>query len=162
MKNIAVFSGSFCPFTKGHEDILNKALPLFDEIIALIGNNSEKNNIFSVNQRIEWIKTIYKDNPKVRVESYNGMTVDFCKSNGVKYIIRGLRNNMDFVKEQEMAKINNKLCQGLETLFILPSQGLDIVSSTLVRELWSNCCDYSEYLSYKLPDHMQTTRIVLS
>lgn len=89
MKNIAVFSGSFCPFTKGHEDILNKALPLFDEIIVLIGNNSEKNNIFSVNQHIEWIKTIYKDNPKVRVESYNGMTVDFCKSNGVKYIIRG-------------------------------------------------------------------------
>lgn len=148
---IGVFPGSFCPFTKGHEDIVNKALPLFDEIIIAIGNNSEKKYVFPLVQRIQWIKDIYKDEPKIRVESYNGFTVDFCKSVEAKYIIRGIRGNMDFLKEHELAKTNKMLCPEIETVFVLSSPGYEIISSTLVRELWSNLKDYSQYLSYKLP-----------
>ena len=95
-KRIAIFPGSFDPITKGHENILLRALPLFDEIIVAIGKNSSKNNYFSLEQREKWLKQVFKNEPKVRVEAYTGLTIDFCKKINADYILRGLRTSADF------------------------------------------------------------------
>ena len=152
MKKIAVFAGSFCPFTKGHEDIVSKALPLFDQIIIAIGHNIDKKDIFSVEDRLQWIKSIYQDTPTMKVVAYTGLTVDFCRENGANYLIRGIRNSLDFMKEQELALVNRKLNPNIETVFLLASPGCEIISSSLVRELWSHGADYSPFVSYKLPE----------
>ena len=152
MEKIAVFAGSFCPFTKGHEDIVSKALPLFDQIIIAIGHNIDKKDIFSVEDRLQWIKSIYKDTPAVKVIAYTGLTVDFCRENGANYLIRGIRNPLDFMKEQELALVNQKLNPDIETVFLLATPGCEIISSSLVRELWSHGADYSSFVSYKLPE----------
>jgi pantetheine-phosphate adenylyltransferase len=151
MKKIAVFAGSFCPFTKGHEDIVSKALPLFDQIIIAIGHNIDKKDIFSVEDRLQWIRSIYQDTPTVKVVAYTGLTVDFCRENGANYLIRGIRNPLDFMKEQELALVNRKLNPNIETVFLLASPGCEIISSSLVRELWSHGAEYSPFVSYKLP-----------
>lgn len=152
MPTIAVFAGSFCPFTKGHEDIVKKAIPLFDRIIIAIGHNYNKKDVFSVEQRMEWIKQIYKDTDKVEIVSYQGLTVDLCKKTGAQYLIRGLRNAADYAIEEEMRLANKMLCPEVETFFIPASAEWAAVSSTLVRELWSLKADYSQLLSYQLPE----------
>ena len=155
MDKIAVFAGSFCPFTKGHEEIVAKALPLFDKVIIAIGYNIQKQNLFTVEQRMKWIRDLYSGNPAVEVTSYTGLTVDLCRRTGARFLIRGLRNAADFLAEQEMAAANHRLCPDVETVFLASSPELSAVSSSLVRELWSFGADYSPYLSYKLPDKLQ-------
>ena len=117
MEKIAVFAGSFCPFTKGHEEIVAKALPLFDKIIIAIGYNIQKQNLFTVEQRTQWIHDLYAGNPAVEVTSYTGLTVDLCRRTGARFLIRGLRNAADFLAEQEMAAANHCLCPDVETVF---------------------------------------------
>ena len=151
MKKIAVFAGSFCPFTKGHEDIVSKALPLFDQVIIAIGHNIDKKDIFSVQDRLQWIINLYQDMPSVKVVAYTGLTVDFCRENEANYLIRGIRNPLDFMKEQELAQVNRHLYPEVETIFLLASPGCEIISSSLVRELWSHGADYTPFVSYKLP-----------
>ena len=153
MEKTAVFAGSFCPFTKGHEDIVQQALPLFDKIIIAIGHNINKKDTFTVEQRMQWIQKLYADCPKVEVFAYTGLTVDFCRNVNARYLIRGVRNGQDFANEQTMAEINRKLNPDVETVLFLASQQWLIVSSSLVRELWSFGADYSPYLSYQLPEH---------
>lgn len=153
MEKIAVFAGSFCPFTKGHEDIVRKALPLFDKIIIAIGHNFNKKDLFSVEDRQHWIENLYLGLPAVKVLTYTGLTVDFCKKVGANYLIRGIRNPLDFMQEQELAQVNRQLNPDVETVFLLASPGCEIVSSSLVRELWSHGADYSPYLSYRLPEY---------
>ena len=153
MEKIAVFAGSFCPFTKGHEEIVSKALPLFDRIIIAIGHNYNKRDVFSVEERIGWIQSLYSAIPTVEVRSYTGLTVDFCREVGARYLVRGLRNPLDFMQEQELAKVNRQLNADVETVFLLSSPEWEIVSSSLVRELWSHGADYSPYVSYKLPEY---------
>ena len=152
MEKTAVFAGSFCPFTKGHEDIVSKVLPLFDQIIIAIGHNIHKNDLFSVEKRLQWIENLYHDNTAVKVMTYTGLTVDFCRENGARYLIRGIRNPLDFMQEQELAQVNHQLNPDVETIFLLASPGCEIISSSLVRELWSHSADYTPYLSYKLPE----------
>lgn len=152
MPTIAVFAGSFCPFTKGHEDIVKKALPLFDRIIIAIGHNYNKKDVFPVEQRMEWIKQIYNGNEKIEVTSYQGLTVDLCRKARAQYLIRGLRNASDYTLEEEMRLANKTLCPEVETLFIPASAEWAAVSSSLVRELWSLKADYSRFLSYQLPE----------
>ena len=152
MKKIAVFAGYFCPFTKGHEEIVAKALPLFDKIIIAIGYNIQKQDIFSVEDRLQWINGIYQKTPSVKVAAYTGLTVDFCHENGAGYLIRGIRNSLDFMKEQELAQVNRQLSPDVETVFLLASPGCEIISSSLVRELWSHGADYTPFVSYKLPE----------
>lgn len=152
MEKIAVFAGSFCPFTKGHEDILQKALPLFDRVVVAIGHNFQKKDLFSVEERMQWIREIYADNPKVEVGSYQGLTVDFCRQIGARYMVRGLRNAADYAAEQEMALVNRKLNPEVETVFFLSDPDCAMISSSLVRELWSLGADYASFLSYKLPE----------
>lgn len=153
MEKTAVFAGSFCPFTKGHEDIVHKALSLFDKVIIAIGHNINKKDLFPVEERLHWIENLYYNNPAVNVLTYTGLTVDFCKKTGVCHLVRGIRNPLDFMQEQELAQVNRQLNPDVETVFLLASAGYETISSSLVRELWSHGADYTPYVSYKLPEY---------
>lgn len=151
MPNIAMFAGSFCPFTKGHEDIVSKALPLFDKIYIAVGHNFQKKDLFTVEQRINWIKQLYISNHKIEVIHYEGLTVDICHKIQARFLIRGLRNAADYSVEQEIALINQQLSPEITTIFIPTSPQYTAVSSSLVRELWSLHVDYSSFVSFPLP-----------
>jgi pantetheine-phosphate adenylyltransferase len=138
MKRIAIFPGSFDPITKGHENILQRALPLFDEIIIAIGKNSSKQSYFSLEQREKWIKQVFPDQPKVRVETYTGLTIDFCKKMNAKFILRGLRTSADFEFEKAIAQNNKIMAPEIETDFILPIPELSAINSTIVRDIVRN------------------------
>ena len=132
--NKAIFPGSFDPITLGHVDIINRGITLFDEVIIAIGENSSKNYMFSLEERIAFIETTFKDNPKVSVVSYSGLTIDFCKAIGVEFILRGLRNPADFEFEKAIAHTNRHLST-LETVFLLTSAQTSFISSSIVREI---------------------------
>ena len=132
--NKAIFPGSFDPITLGHVDIINRGVTLFDEVIIAIGENSSKNYMFSLEERIAFIETTFKDNPKVSVVSYSGLTIDFCKAIGVEFILRGLRNPADFEFEKAIAHTNRHLST-LETVFFLTSAQTSFISSSIVREI---------------------------
>ena len=135
----AVFPGSFDPFTLGHLDILKRSLLLFDEII--VGKNIDKQTMFSEKQRISFIEKCFKNEPKIKVESYDGLTIDFCKKLGANFIVRGIRNNGDFEFEKAIARTNRKLSK-IETVFLLTSTQTSFISSTIVRELILNKGNY--------------------
>lgn len=130
----ALFAGSFDPYTIGHHSLVERALPLFDRIIIAIGENSGKSSSLSVDERINRISELYAGNPKIKVISYNGLTVDTCKAEGAKWLLRGVRSVADFEYERNLADINRKI-SGIETviLFTLPEHAC--VSSSVVREL---------------------------
>jgi pantetheine-phosphate adenylyltransferase len=137
MKKIALFPGSFDPFTKGHESVLRKALPFFDEIVVGVGVNTSKNSFFSVASRINHIQSIYHTDSKVKVQEFNQLTVDYCKELHASCIIRGLRDTKDFEYEKSIAQINLQIA-GIETLFFLTDVALAPVSATIIRELAKN------------------------
>jgi pantetheine-phosphate adenylyltransferase len=141
--NKAIFPGSFDPITLGHVDIINRGVTLFDEVIIAIGENSSKNYMFSLEERIAFIKTTFKDNPKVSVVSYSGLTIDFCKAIGVEFILRGLRNPADFEFEKAIAHTNRHLST-LETVFLLTSAQTSFISSSIVREIIRYDGDYKK------------------
>lgn len=134
-QRIAVFPGTFDPITLGHVDILKRSLELFDEIIIAIGVNTKKATLFSLEQRISWIKAIFADEEKVSVEQYDTLTVEFCKQRGANFLLRGLRNGTDFDYEIHIAQTNQKLAPGIETVFVMSSPELSYISSTIVRDL---------------------------
>ncbi|HIF84951.1 MAG TPA: pantetheine-phosphate adenylyltransferase [Flavobacteriaceae bacterium] len=137
----AIFPGSFDPFTLGHLDVLKRSLSLFDEITVGIGKNDQKKTMFSEQQRIEFIKKCFKNESKIKVESYEGLTIDFCKKIGAKFIVRGIRNNGDFEFEKAIARTNRKLSK-IETIFLLTSAKTSFISSSIVRELIVNNGNY--------------------
>jgi pantetheine-phosphate adenylyltransferase len=139
----AVFPGSFDPFTLGHQDIVIRGTTIFDEIIVGIGINTEKQYMFSLDQRKAFIEECFKDQPKVRVVSYQGMTINFCKSVEASYILRGVRNNGDFEFEKAIARTNRKLSD-IETVFLLTSAKTSFISSSIVREIIRNTGDYTQ------------------
>jgi len=143
--NIAVFAGTFDPFTIGHQDIVNRALPLFDKIIIAIGINDEKKPLFSIEERIKIIQKSYFNHPKIIVETYSGLTGAFCKKNDAQYLIRGIRNSIDFQYENDLAQANKEIF-GLETVFFVTTPTLSHISSSLVRELYKNKGNYQHYL----------------
>lgn len=134
---IAVFPGSFDPITLGHYDIVERAYPLFDKIIIAIGQNSQKNYMFSLEHRKEFIKQTFKDFPNVEVDSFEGLTIDYCRSKNVNFILRGLRNPADFEFEKAIAQTNRTLTHDnkIETIFLLTSAGKSFISSSIVREI---------------------------
>jgi pantetheine-phosphate adenylyltransferase len=132
---IAVFPGSFDPITRGHESIVRRALPLFDKIIVAIGVNSDKSGYFPVEKRLEWLNESFGDLPQVSVESYNGLTVDFCIKKDAAYILRGLRTSADFEFERGVAQVNLKLEADIETVFLLALPEYVMVTSSIVREV---------------------------
>lgn len=135
MSKIAIFPGSFDPITIGHVDIVKRALPLFDELIIAIGVNTQKRYLFSLEQRIEWINKVFRDWEKVRVDSYEGLTINYCLKIKANYIIRGIRSAADFDYEKTIAHLNNAMAPDLETLLILARPELSAISSTIVREI---------------------------
>ena len=139
----AIFPGTFDPFTLGHLDILNRSTLIFDEIIIGIGINGDKRTMFNIDQRIEMIESIIKDNPKVSVQSYDGLTIDFCKKVGANFIVRGVRNTGDFEFEKAIARTNRMLSE-IETIFLLTSAKSSFISSSIVRELISNNGEYNK------------------
>ncbi|WP_250433906.1 pantetheine-phosphate adenylyltransferase [Hanstruepera flava] len=139
----AIFPGSFDPITLGHYDIIKRAVKLFDEVIVAIGINAEKKYMFSLDERVQFIKDAFKNEPKVTVVSYEGLTVDFCKKNNVKFILRGLRNPADFEFEKAIAHTNRDLAP-IETVFLLTAANTSYISSSIVRDVIRNNGDYTK------------------
>lgn len=146
MERIAVFPGSFDPFTVGHESIVRRAIPLFDKIIIMIGYNSEKKPFFPLRLRKEWIKRVFADEPTVSVGQYEGLTVDYCKKVHASYLLRGLRTSSDFEYERAIAQVNKKMHENLETVFLLTMPEHTPVTSTIVRDILRHGGDPSMFL----------------
>ena len=138
----AVFPGSFDPLTLGHFDIISRGLTLFDEIILAIGVNANKKYMFSLEQRVQFLEDSFKDESKITVDTYKGLTVDYCIENNVEFILRGLRNPADFEFEKAIAHTNRKL-EKIETVFLLTSSGKSYISSSIVRDVIRNDGDYT-------------------
>lgn len=130
----AVFPGSFDPLTLGHADIIQRGITLFDELVIAIGINSDKKYMFSLEERKKFITEAFKDEPKISVLTYEGLTVDFCKKINAGFILRGLRNPADFEFEKAIAHTNRKLSE-IETVFLLTSSGKSYISSSIVRDV---------------------------
>lgn len=146
MKRIALFPGTFDPITIGHLNIIERAIPLFDQIVIGIGHNSSKSTLFPLHQREEWIRSIFKNKPSVSVASYEGLTVDYCKEIGALYILRGLRNMSDFDYEKNIAQMNKLVSQQVESIFLMCDPAYTPISSSVVRDLIRNGGDASPYL----------------
>ena len=138
----ALFPGSFDPITLGHFDIIRRALALFDEIVVAIGVNGDKNYMFTVEQRKEFIEKAFADEPKVKVSTYQGLTVDYCREIDAQFILRGLRNPADFEFEKAIAHTNRTLSK-IETVFLLTAARTSFISSSIVRDVIRNNGDYT-------------------
>jgi len=138
----AIFPGSFDPITLGHVDIIQRSLPLFDELIIAIGVNSTKKYMFSLEQRKAFIKATFADESKVKVDSYEGLTVDYCDKIAANFILRGLRNPADFEFEKTITQVNRRLAK-IETVFLLTSAETSFISSSIVREVINFDGDYT-------------------
>lgn len=144
-KRIAVFPGSFDPFTVGHEALVRRTLGLFDEIIVAVGMNATKKYMFPVEKRTEWIKNVFKGNSNIRVTSFTGLTVEFCKMNNAHYIIRGVRTSTDFEFEKAIAQMNRAISE-VETIFVMPLPEHSAINSTIIRDIIRNNGDASPFV----------------
>lgn len=146
MSRIALFPGSFDPITLGHVDIIERAVPLFDEIKIAVGTNSAKNYLFPLKRRVQWIEQTFAHEPKVSVITYEGLTVDFAKEQGVQFLLRGLRNPADFEFEKAIAQANREMVPDLETVFLLTSARYAYISSSIVREVYNHGGDFQKFV----------------
>lgn len=138
MNKIAIFPGSFDPITRGHESIVLRAMPLFDKIFVAIGENNEKKNLFSIQQRKDWIIETFSAYKSIEVCSYQGLTVEFCRKMNIKYILRGLRTSADFEFERGIAQMNKKMLPEIETIFLLTAPEYTDLNSGIVRDIYKN------------------------
>ena len=146
MKKIAIFPGSFDPFTIGHEEIIRRAVSLFDNIIVAIGYNSAKKGYFPLEKRLKWIENIFKDEKTIIVDSYEGLTVDYCVKKNAKFILRGLRTAADFEYERAIGQMNKMIKNDIETVFLLTKPEHSPISSTIVREIIKYGGDVSKFV----------------
>lgn len=146
MERIAVFPGSFDPITKGHESIIRRALPLFDRIIVAVGENIEKKSFFTLDQRVNWIKAVFAEEPGITVLSYKGLTVDLCTNMNARFILRGLRTSADFEFERSIGQINKNLNPDIETVFLLTTPEYTALNSSIVRDILKNGGDPSQFV----------------
>jgi pantetheine-phosphate adenylyltransferase len=145
MARIALFPGSFDPFTVGHASIVRRALPLFDKIIIAVGINEAKKTLFSVEHRVNEIRRIYSKEPRIEVQSYATLTIDFAQKSGANFILRGLRSVRDFEYERDIAEMNSRIA-GIETVLLFTEHQYACISSSAVRELISYGKDVKDYL----------------
>lgn len=138
----AIFPGTFDPITLGHIDIIERALPLFDELIIAIGINADKKTMFSLEERIQFIEKTFEGNSRIKIKSYSGLTAQFCLTEKAKFIVRGLRNTTDLNYEQPVAQTNYKMAQ-VDSIFLICSPEVSNISSTIVRDVMRNDGDYS-------------------
>ncbi len=146
MNKIAVFPGSFDPFTIGHEAIVKRALSLFDEIIIAVGANALKKSYYSLTTRKEMIAQVFRNEPRVKVDHYEGLTVDYCRVHGAKYILRGLRTAADFEFERAIAQVNREMAQNVESVFLLTVPEHSHVNSTIIRDIIRSGGDASKFV----------------
>ncbi len=145
----AIFPGSFDPFTNGHKDIVDQALNVFDEIIIAVGKNSSKSNMFSLKERISFIKKSFETNSKITIESYSDLTINFCESQNINFLIRGLRNTNDFLFEKDTKDIQESF-SSIKTVYFISGKNFSYVSSTLVRDLIKFGGKYEHLLPFEL------------
>jgi pantetheine-phosphate adenylyltransferase len=151
MKKIALFPGSFDPFTIGHEEVVKRALKIFDKVIIAVGaNESKKGGLFSLNDRMEMIQTVFKDEPRVGVDSYDGLTVDFCKESGAGFLLRGLRTSADFEYERAIAQVNKAMAPEIESVFLLTAPEHTPINSTIVKDILRHGGDASKFVPASL------------
>jgi pantetheine-phosphate adenylyltransferase len=146
MKKVAVFPGSFDPFTIGHEAIIRRAINLFDEIIIAVGANALKKNYYSLETRKEMINKVFEDEPRVSVDHYEGLTVDYCRKKGAGYLLRGLRTSADFEFERAIGQVNKAMAPGIESVFLLTVPEHSFINSTIVRDIIMNGGDASRFV----------------
>ena len=146
MQRICLFPGTFDPVTIGHTDIIDRSLPLFDKIVVGIGINASKEPMFTADQRKLWFEEIYKDQPKVEVAIYDGLTIHFCESIGARFILRGIRYVSDFEYEKTIADANRTMDRNIETVFLTGEPKFTSVASTIVRDIIRNAGDASPFL----------------
>jgi pantetheine-phosphate adenylyltransferase len=146
MQRICLFPGTFDPITLGHVDVIKRSVSLFDKLIIAIGVNSQKTPMFTVEQRIAWIKEIFKDYPQISVTSYSGLTIHYCKEVGAQYMMRGIRYIADFEYEKAIADMNRMLAPEIETIFLTCAPEYSTISSTIVRDVIRNNGDVSKII----------------
>ncbi|MCF8228460.1 MAG: pantetheine-phosphate adenylyltransferase [Bacteroidales bacterium] len=144
MEKIAVFPGSFDPITRGHESIIRRAVPLFDKIVVAIGQNVEKKVLFPLEKRKTWIEQTFKNEDKISVDVYSGLTVDYCRKMNARFLLRGLRTSADFEFERSIGQVNKKLYPDIETVFLLTTPELTAINSSIVRDVFSHGGDISQ------------------
>lgn len=157
MERICLFPGTFDPITLGHTDVIDRAMDLFDEVVVGIGTNSTKTPMFPIARRIGWIKEIYKDQPKVKVVTYEGLTVSFCKQIGARFILRGIRGIADFEYEKAIADVNRLMDSNIETIFLSCTPKYSTIASTLVRDVLRYGGDASQLLPEKVLNSIKAT-----
>ena len=146
MERIAIFPGSFDPFHIGHESVVRRAIQLFEKIYIMIGYNANKQSFFPIEKRIKWINQVFKNEGKVEVRLYEGLTVDFCKEVGAKYILRGIRTSSDFEYERAIAQVNKKMHPEIESVFLLTLPEHTPINATIIRDIVSHGGDGSMFL----------------
>lgn len=150
MEKIAVFPGSFDPFTIGHESVLIRSLPLFGKIVVMIGVNNTKKSLFPIESRKQMIEELFSGEPKVEVQIFDGLTVDFCRKIGATHILRGLRTSADFEYERAIAQVNKKMFESIETVFLLTLPEHTPINSSVVRDIIIHHGDVSMFVPQKL------------
>ncbi|MDP1811265.1 MAG: pantetheine-phosphate adenylyltransferase [Sediminibacterium sp.] len=161
MQRVCLFPGTFDPVTLGHVDIINRAIPLFDKIYVGIGINSSKSPMFSAAQRMEWFQEIYKGEPRVESVIYDGLTVNYCKTIGANFILRGIRYVSDFEYEKTIADANRTLDKNIETIFLTGEPKYTSVASTIVRDIIRNGGDASPFLPDEVNSSLRTQKTTL-
>lgn len=156
MDKIAVFPGSFDPFTVGHESIVKRALLLFDKVIIAVGENAEKKNLFSIEMRMKMISKVFEGESGVEVTRFSGLTVDFCRRHNARYLVRGLRTAVDFEYERAMGHMNWKMAPEIDTVFLLTSTEHTPINSTIVRDIIKHGGDVSMFVpaSINISDYL--------
>ncbi|HEY5916153.1 MAG TPA: pantetheine-phosphate adenylyltransferase [Chryseolinea sp.] len=150
-KRIALFPGSFDPFTKGHEDIVLRGLQLFDEIIIAIGYNSQKSvRYFDIDSMMGYIHNTFREYPNIRILKFSELTAELARKNGARFLLRGLRNTTDFEYENSISQVNRELYKELESVFLITTPQLAWISSSIIREVHKYGGDVSQFLPYKL------------
>jgi len=158
---VAVFPGSFDPITVGHLDLVRRAVPLFDEIVVAIGFNAKKEYLFPLEQRLEWLRAVFENEPKVKVDHFENLTAHYCKRIGANYLLRGLRNASDFDYEKTISQLNNIVGDGIETIFFISRPAYSHISSTIVREIIKGGGDASPFLPETVGQHIATQNKLL-
>ena len=160
MKRIALFPGSFDPFTNGHYDVVKRGLGLFDEIIIAIGNNSSKKRYIPVELTLEIIRDIFKKETSISVQAYTGLTADYAKTMGAKYLLRGLRNTTDFEYENTIAQANRHVNPELETVFLITSPHLAAISSSIIREIHALGGNVDDFIPFPISKHVNNAGLL--